>query len=110
MKRNNIVCQNFVAGFLKRDWKKGLIFLILVISLEPVTLLTESADVTPLNTVIVSSRTDGEFCRDFSVFLRRLTIDWLYIENSDLPEEARTKNVIILGGPDAVCTGDIVTS
>jgi len=42
--------------------------------------------------------------------LRRLTIDWLYIENSDLPEEARTKNVIILGGPDAVCTGDIVTS
>jgi len=65
-------------------------------------------DLTLLNTVILSNQTDGEFCADFSIFLRGLSIDWIYMKTTGVPEEVKDKNIIIMGGPEALYTGGIV--
>ena len=85
-------------------WKKiSILLLISVLSSEYA--LSGDTGVTPFNTVILSNETDGDFCKDFSVILDRLTLDWVYLKTPDIPDKIKDKNLIILGGPDAPCTG-----
>jgi len=88
---------------------KKLIFVsvVLLVSAMYTPSSTEPSTVTPANTVIVSNETDAEFCADFSVFLKKLSVEWIILE-SEIPESAKEKNLIILGGPSAQPTGDIV--
>ncbi len=88
-------------------WMKWLIFLFLVVGLEPAD-LTEAPGLVPEDTVIISNQTDGDFCQDFSVPLKRVTVDWIYMKTPEMPDSVKDKNLIILGGPDALYTGDIV--
>ena len=92
---------------LEKDWKKWLIILLLTITLQPVTLFA-STELTPSDTIILSNRTDMDFCSDFSVFMKQLSIDWICINTLELPVDTKEKNVILVGGPDAAYTGDIV--
>ncbi|MBU7032605.1 MAG: hypothetical protein HXS53_08740 [Theionarchaea archaeon] len=65
-------------------------------------------ELTISNTIIISNKTDELFCRDFSPFLKRISLDWIAIESPELPETLKHKNVIIIGGPDAEYTGKMV--
>ncbi|MBU7032765.1 MAG: hypothetical protein HXS53_09560 [Theionarchaea archaeon] len=65
-------------------------------------------ELTISNTIIISNKTDGSFCRDFSPFLKQISLDWIFIDSPELPETLKQKNVIIIGGPDAGYTGKMV--
>lgn len=67
-------------------------------------------ELTSVNTVIVSNETDATFCKDFSGFIRHLSLEWVILEDHQLPEPIKDKNLIIIGGPDAVYTSDIVNA
>ena len=70
-------------------------------------LLAESNILTVENTVIISNETDKTFCRDFSKFLSRLSLEWIIV-GEEIPEKVKDKTIIILGGPDAESVGDAV--
>lgn len=89
-------------------WMKWSIFLLVLgMGLEPADLI-KATGLAPEDTVIISNQTDGDFCADFSASLRRVTVDWIYIKTPEIPDSVKDKNLIILGGPDALYTGDIV--
>jgi len=62
-------------------------------------------ELTTENTVILSNKTDEAFCKDFSPYLRKLSVDWVDVQKF---REIKDKNIIIIGGPDAEDIGDIV--
>lgn len=65
---------------------------------------------TPENIVILSNETDASFCRDFSVPLKSLRVEWVVLDTAEVPESARDKHLIIVGRPDAEYTGDIINT
>ncbi|MBU7023160.1 MAG: hypothetical protein HXS40_03250 [Theionarchaea archaeon] len=85
------------------------ILIILVFSLSCVPASVGNNEVVPENTVIISNETDESFCRDFSVLLRRVKPEWVIVNTGEVPERTRDKNLIIIGGLDAVYTGEIIT-
>ncbi len=100
---------SFLTKFLEKNWKNLICCTILAIGLESMILpINSHTDLTPLNTVILSNQTDGEFCADFSIFLKGFSIDWIYMKTAIIPEEVKERNIIILGGPEALYTGKIV--
>ena len=89
---------------------KGALILsvILILSSLYVSESTENREFTPENTVILSNETDASFCRDFSVILRRVRHEWVILENAEVPESVRDRNLIIIGELDAEYTGAII--
>lgn len=88
--------------------KKILSFVcILIMCCVSVPVSAETAELTPENTVIISNETDEAFCRDFSMIMKRVSIEWAILE-SEIPEHVKNKNLIVIGGPDAEYTGDLV--
>ncbi len=87
--------------------KSIFVSVVLLVSVVYTPSSAKPSTLTPANTVIVSNETDTEFCTDFSVFLKQLSVEWIILE-SEIPEAAKEKNLIILGGPSAQTTGDIV--
>ncbi|MBU7027956.1 MAG: hypothetical protein HXS48_13555 [Theionarchaea archaeon] len=83
-------------------------FVIVLLLIGTSIAFTETAELTPENTVIVSNETDKDFCQDFSVFLQRLSLEWVHIKQPGIPDNIKNKNIIIVGGPDALYTGEIV--
>ncbi len=71
--------------------------------------VVEDIELTPENTVILSNETDGSFCRDFSVLLKGLRLEWVTLDTAEVPESARDKNLIIVGRLNAEYTGDMIT-
>ena len=71
---------------------------------------TVSGDVTPDNTVILASEADARFSRDFSILLKQLHLEWIVLDRPVVPESVHDQNLVILGHPDAVYTGDIIRS
>jgi len=65
-------------------------------------------ELTISNTIIISNKTDGLFCKNFSPFLKRISLDWVFLESTEIPENVKTRNVIIIGGPDAGYTRKMV--
>ena len=59
---------------LEKDWKKYLIILLLTLTLQPVALFAPP-ELTPSDAIILSNRTDMDFCSDFSVFTKRLCVN-----------------------------------
>lgn len=96
-----------VSGIdLKMKKITSISIVILFISFIYLPVLADmDTELTPENTVILSNKTDESFCKDFSVYLKRLSIDWIDIKKF---EQVKDKNIIIIGGPDAEDTGDIV--
>jgi hypothetical protein len=86
---------------------KKIRVLIIILSLSLYFPVSSESDIvlTHENTVILSNETDKSFCKDFSPFLRKLSLDWVAVENL---EKVKGKNLIILGGPDAEGTKSIV--
>jgi len=68
----------------------------------------EGVELAPDNTVILSNETDGSFCRDFSVLLSRLRLEWITLESPGVSESVRDKNLIIVGRLDSEFTGDMI--
>ena len=66
-------------------------------------------ELTPENTVILSNETDGSFCRDFSVLLKGLRLEWVTLDTAEVPESVRDKNLIIVGRLNSEYTGDMIT-
>lgn len=72
------------------------------------TLVSDSSPTfTPDNTIILSNAADGQFCRDFSPLLKRLAAPWLILDGPKVPEEARDRNVIIVGRTQAEHTSEV---
>jgi hypothetical protein len=65
-------------------------------------------DVAPENTVILANQTDARFSQDYSSLLSQLRLEWVILEDPVLPEAVWDKNLILLGHPDAVYTGEII--
>ncbi len=72
------------------------ILLFSFLNLDHVTAQTGLGSWSPETTVILSNETDAWFCKDFSVFLRGLSVTWIM---NEMPQDA-DKNLIIIGGPD----------
>lgn len=81
---------------------------VLLVSLLCVPAATETYELKPENTVILSNETDESFCRDFSVLLKRLKPEWVILDTSEVPESVRERNLIIIGELDAEYTGDVI--
>lgn len=64
--------------------------------------------VMPGNTVIVANETDARFSRDFSVLLKHLRVEWVVLDSEIVPYSIRDKNVVLLGHPDALYSGEII--
>jgi hypothetical protein len=89
--------------------KKISVSIICIISLTHVLVFCETDDkLTIENVIIISNETDNSFCRDFSILLKRLHLEWVVVKSREIPELIRDRNIIILGGPDAEYIGDIV--
>lgn len=56
-----------------------------------------AAELTPANTALLSDVTAQSFCQDFSPLLRDIGLEWILLEAAEAPEEARNKNLIIVG-------------
>ena len=69
---------------------------------------TEPGNLLPTNTIIIANETDARFIQDFSLLLRQLRLEWVILEDSVLPESVKDKNLILLGHPDDVVTGEII--
>jgi len=83
--------------------------LVVLVSTGSLVAHAQPIELTPENTVILSNETDGSFCRDFSVLLKNLRVEWIILDTAEVPESVRDKNLIIVGRPDAEYTGDIIT-
>ena len=70
--------------------------------------ITEPGNLLPNNTVIITNETDARFSQDFSLLLRQLSLEWVILDGSVLPESMGDKNLILMGHPDAVYTGEII--
>ena len=70
--------------------------------------LTESGNLLPNNTILIANEMDARFSQDFSVLLRQLRLEWVILDGSVLPESVKDKNLILLGHPDDVVTGEII--
>jgi hypothetical protein len=70
--------------------------------------ITEPGNLLPDNTVILASEMDARFSQDFSVLLKHLRLEWVILDSTVLPESVRDKNLILLGHPDDVVTGEII--
>jgi hypothetical protein len=64
----------------------------------------------PDNTVILASEADARFSRDFSILLKQLRVEWIVLDRPVVPESVRDQNLVILGHPDAVHTGELLRS
>jgi len=82
---------------------------IVLVSTGSLVAHAQPIELTPENTVILSNETDASFCRDFSVLLKNLRVEWVILDTAEVPESVRDKNLIIVGRPDAEYTGDIIT-
>ncbi|HEY71124.1 MAG TPA: hypothetical protein G4O08_11130 [Anaerolineae bacterium] len=71
-------------------------------------LIVEQGTFTPENTIIVGNEMDARFSRDFSVLLKRLRLEWILLESTDIPASIQDKNWIVLGHPDAEYSGDLI--
>ncbi|MBU7016174.1 MAG: hypothetical protein HXS44_01600 [Theionarchaea archaeon] len=89
---------------------KGMLYIsvVLLVALSGVPASFEVNELTPENTFILSNQTDESFCKDFSVFLKRLRPEWIIIDKSVIPEPLKDENLIIIGGLDAEYTGSII--
>lgn len=64
-----------------------------------------STNLTPSNTAILSNKFDARFSQDFSVTLKHLRLEWLILDSENAPDSIMDKNLIIIGHPDSVFTG-----
>jgi len=55
----------------------------------------------PQNTIIISNEDLKSFCRDFSVTLKKLNLEWISLDSDEVPSSIREKNLIIAGNLDA---------
>ncbi len=83
--------------------------IVLLVSTGSLIARAQIVELTPENTVILSNETDAPFCRDFSVLLKNLRVEWVVLDTAEVPETVRDKNLVIVGRPDAEYTGDIIT-
>jgi len=86
---------------------KRILTILIAVLIFTYVPLNADIELTAENTVVISNETDESFCRDFSIILKRLSLEWIVIE-SEIPEYVTDKNMIIIGGPNAEYTGDIV--
>jgi len=63
---------------------------------------------TPDNTVILANETDAAFCRDFSVLLKALRVEWVILNAPEIPAGVQDKHLIIVGRPAAAQTGELI--
>lgn len=63
---------------------------------------------TPDNTVILANETDASFCRDFSVLLRELRVEWVILDSPEIPAAVQEKHLIIVGSPASELTWEII--
>ena len=89
--------------------KRILLIAIVFFSIICIQVAQETHEITVDNTVVISNETDESFCRDFSPFLKKLSLEWIILKEKTLPDSVKEKNLIIIGGPDAEIVGDIVT-
>ena len=82
---------------------------IVLVSTGPLVTRAQPIELTPENTVILSNETDGAFCRDFSVLLKNLRVEWVVLDTAEVPESVRDKNLVIVGRPDSEYTGKLLT-
>jgi hypothetical protein len=77
---------------------------------QDVTLLLddEAFTFTPDNTVILANESDASFCRDFSVLLKELRVEWVILNAPEIPAGVQDKHLIIVGRPEAEQTGEII--
>jgi hypothetical protein len=73
-----------------------------------VGVITEPGNLTPENTVLLSSEMDARFSQDFSVLLKHLRLEWVILENATVPDSVKDKNLVILGHPDAKDSGEVI--
>ena len=76
--------------------------IIVLVSTGSLVARAQTAELTPENTVILSNETDASFCRDFSVLLKNLRVEWVILDTAEVPESVRDKNLVIVGRPDAI--------
>lgn len=68
----------------------------------------DSIKLSPNDTVILSNEVDAKFVRDYSVLLKNLKPDWIIMKKNVVPDSIKTKNVIVIGHPDAKYVGDVI--
>jgi hypothetical protein len=69
---------------------------------------TEPTNLTPDNTIILANETDARFSRDYSTLLKNLRIEWTVLDSADVPDSVKDKNLVLLGHPDAIHSGDVI--
>ena len=69
---------------------------------------SESGNVFPENTLIIANEMDARFSRDFSVLLKHLRLEWVVIDSATVPDFINDKNLVLIGHPDAVYTGELM--
>ncbi len=101
--------------------RQKLVFLMIVMILAPClgnaapeiagassALILDQSGFTLENTIILSNEMDSRFSRDFSVLLKHLRLEWVVLEDTQLPTSIQDKNLIVLGHPDAAYSGDVI--
>ena len=83
--------------------------IVVLVSAGSLVVRAQTVEFTPENAVILSNETDASFCRDFSVLLKNLRVEWVILDTAEVPESVRDKNLIIVGRPDSEYTGKLIT-
>ena len=81
---------------------------VLLASLSGLGDETIKVDPRPSNTVVLSSRVEAQFSRDFSPLLKRLRCAWRIVEDGDIPKTVREMNVVLMVRQDAPGTDEIM--
>jgi hypothetical protein len=68
----------------------------------------ELGDLSPENTVILSSEADRDFCQDFSVLLGDLSPEWSTLTGDEIPPALQGRNLLLIGRLDSEYTGGII--
>ena len=67
-----------------------------------------TSQLSPENTVILANKVDARFCRDYSILLKNLRLEWIILDSLMVPDAVKNKNIIIIGRLDATYTGEIM--
>jgi len=71
--------------------KRILLIAIVFFSVIHVQVAQVTHDITVDNTVVISNETDESFCRDFSPFLNKISLEWVILKEKALPDSIDKK-------------------
>ncbi len=96
-----------LAGRVKLPFGLSAAFVLLA-SLPGLGNESLKVDPEPSNTVLVASRVEGQFSRDFSPLLKGLRCQWCIVEDGDIPKSVREMNVVLIGRQGVPGTDEIM--